>query len=386
MQAMILHVDMDAFYASVEIRDRPELAGRPVVVGGSPDGRGVVAAASYVARRFGIRSAMPAAQARRLCPQAVFLPSRIAHYAEISGQIRAIFERYTPIVEPLSLDEAFLDVRSSEKLFGPSDQVGQRIKNDIRGELNLVASVGVAPNKFLAKLASDLHKPDGFLVVNPEDIETFLDPLPVNRLWGVGNATDRALHRLGLRTIGQLRRLPRDWLVRQFGHLGEHLWRLARGRDERPVVAARQAKSVSHETTFEHDIGDPLVLRTWLRSLAEQVGFRLRQSQYRGRTVVIKVRYGDFTTITRSHTLAEATDITDDLWRHAGQLFERLLPLRAPVRLLGVGVADLQQPQQQQPDLFGEAPPVRKQELDRVADAIRTRFGKRALRRGVAPD
>lgn len=383
---MILHVDMDAFYASVEIRDRPELAGRPVVVGGSPQGRGVVAAASYAARRFGIHSAMPAAQARRLCPQALFLPPRMAHYATISRQIRAIFERYTPIVEPLSLDEAFLDVRGSEKLFGPSDQVGRRIKDDVRRELNLVASVGVAPNKFLAKLASDLHKPDGFVVVDPEGIEAFLDPLPVSRLWGVGNVTERTLHQLGLRTIGQLRRLPRDWLVRQFGQLGEHLWRLARGRDERPVHAARQAKSVSHETTFEHDIGDPLVLRGWLRSLAEQVGFRLRQSQIRGRTVLIKVRYGDFTTITRSHTLAEATDITDDLWRHAGQLFERLLPLRAPVRLLGVGVTDLQQPQQQQPDLFGAVPAARQRELDRVADAIRNRFGKRALRRGVAPD
>ncbi|NIR31889.1 MAG: DNA polymerase IV, partial [Gammaproteobacteria bacterium] len=253
---MILHVDMDAFYASIEIRDLPELAGRPVVVGGSPEGRGVVAAASYTARRYGIHSAMPAATARRLCPQVVFLPVRMDHYAHVSGRLRAIFERYTPLVEPLSLDEAFLDVRASQRLFGSSERIARRIKDDIEAELRLTASVGVAPNKFLAKIASDLDKPNGLVIVAADRVQAFLDPLPVGRLWGVGAATEKTMTQLGIRTVGDLRAHSRDALHAAFGRAGEHFWQLARGIDERPVVPEREAKSLSRETTFDRDIDD----------------------------------------------------------------------------------------------------------------------------------
>ena len=300
---MILHCDMDAFYASVEERERPELVGKPVIVGGSPEKRGVVSAANYVARKYCVHSAMPAATARWLCPQGIFLPPRISYYAEISRQIREIFERFTPLVEPLSLDEAFLDVTGSEKLFGSAAEIGQKIKLTVREEIGLVVSVGVAPNKFLAKIASDLNKPDGFLVV--EKVQEFLDPLPVERLWGVGKQSSKVFERLGIRTIGQLRQWPVETLVSRFGSQGKHLWQLAHGIDDRPVVPEREAKSISHETTFEHDVDDQDVLRAWLADLTEQVGWRLRRHGLRGRTVRLKVRFADFSTITRSQTLSE---------------------------------------------------------------------------------
>ena len=271
---MILHVDMDAFYASVEERENPRLAGRPVIVGGTPEQRGVVAAANYEARRFGVHSAMSSATARRLCPQAVVLPPRIQYYAEVSRQIHAIFERYTPLVEPLSLDEAFLDVTGSEHLFGTAESIGGRIKEDIRAELRLVASVGVAPNKFLAKIASDVNKPDGFVVVPPESVQQFLDPLPVGRLWGVGRVTGHTFQQLGVDTIGQLRTLSLAALEQLAGRVGVRLWNLARGVDDRKVVPDREAKSISHETTFAADLTDPETLRAWLLELTEQVARR----------------------------------------------------------------------------------------------------------------
>jgi DNA polymerase IV len=380
---MILHADMDAFYASVEERDRPELVGKPVIVGGAPEKRGVVSAANYVARRYGVHSAMPAATARRLCPQGIFLPPRIGYYVEVSSQIREIFERFTPLVEPLSLDEAFLDVTGSEHLFGPAVEIAQQLKQTIRREIRLVVSVGVAPNKFLAKIASDLKKPDALVVVEPEKIREFLDPLPVGRLWGVGKQASNIFQRLGIATIGQLRRYPLDVLQSRFGTSGEHLWRLAHGIDDRQVVTEREAKSISHETTFQRDIDDLEVLRAWLLELTEQVGWRLRRHQLRGRTVHLKVRFADFSMITRCQTLPEPTDITQELWQAAEEMLCQRMPSgHLPVRLLGLGVSGLDDTRVVQGRLFDQEERERHSRIDAVTDEAKQRFGTGAIRRG----
>ena len=381
---MILHVDMDAFYASVEERDQPTLVGKPVIVGGTPEGRGVVAAANYVARKFGVHSAMPAATAKRLCPHAVFLRSRMAYYAEVSEQIRTIFEHYTPLVEPLSLDEAFLDVTGSEPLFGSAVGIGHRIKQDIRDHLNLVASVGVAPNKFLAKIASDLEKPDGFVIVEPGQEQQFLDPLPVGRLWGVGRVTGRVFDKLGIHTIGRLRQVPIELLRHHFGNSAEHLWNLAHGIDERRVIPEREAKSISHETTFAQDIEDVEILRAWLLELSEQVGCRMRRHGLRGRTVNLKVRFGDFSTVTRAQTLPEATNVTQEIWQTVSQMLaERMPARRLKVRLLGVGMSGLTDRELAQLSLFPEAEHERDSRLDNVADRIKEKFGATSMQRGL---
>lgn len=385
---MILHVDMDAFYASIEQRDRPEWIGRPVVVGGSPSGRGVVAAASYEARRFGVHSAMPTATALRLCPQLIVLPVRISYYAEVSRQIREIFYRYTPLVEPLSLDEAFLDVGPSEKLFGSGLQIAQRIKWEILAETDLIASVGVAPNKFLAKIASDLEKPDALVVVDPDHIDSFLAPLPIGRMWGVGKVTAAKMRQLGVETIGQLRGLTAEQLRRHFGDHGEHFWNLARGLDRRPVVPDRQSQQLSHETTFPQDVTDSEVLRQRLWELTEQVARRLRQCQRCGRTVQIKLRLSDFKTITRSRSLQQPTATTGDLWETARGLLEQALPasqLAHGIRLIGMGVSGLVDPPLVQQRLFEDDNSQLHQhhrQLDEVTDAVQARFGSRAIIRG----
>ncbi|HUE75001.1 MAG TPA: DNA polymerase IV [Pirellulaceae bacterium] len=380
---MILHIDMDAFYASIEERDDPSLAGKPVIVGGTAEGRGVVAAANYVARKFGIHSAMASARAKRLCPHAVVIRPRIDYYASVSRQIREIFEQFTPLVEPLSLDEAFLDATGSESLFGSSAEIGRQIKRRIRSELQLVASVGVAPNKFLAKIASDLRKPDGFVVVEPDGVQPFLDPLPVGRIWGVGKVTGQVFERLGIHTIGELRKHSLDTLHQLFGASGEHYWQLARGIDNRPVVPDREAKSISHETTFPEDISDTEVLRAWLVDLVEQVARRLRRHNLKGRTVELKVRFADFKTITRSLTLKERTNVTQELLDAGIELLtKRLPPQHQPVRLLGFGVNQLDGAGTSQQHLFDEPDRERHRELDTVADQIAAKFGTRALRRG----
>jgi DNA polymerase-4 len=382
---MILHVDMDAFYASIEERDRPELVGRPLIVGGSPEGRGVVAAANYVVREFGVHSAMPTATALRLCPQAVVLPPRMGYYADVSRRIRSVFFRYTPLVEPLALDEAFLDVTGSAALFGPAAEIGRRIKEDILREVGLVASVGVAPNKFLAKIASDLKKPDALVVVDPERVQEFLDPLPVGRLWGVGRVTAGGLERMGARTIGELRRFPPEELRRRCGAQGEHFCRLAHGLDERRVVPDREAKSISHETTFPADLRDPDALRAWLWELAEQVGRRLRRHRLRGRTVQLKLRFADFRTITRARTLPEATNITREIGQTATELLAQALPSRhCGARLLGVGVTGFENSERTQRSLFEDADRQKQSQIDAVADAIQAKFGAAALTRGAS--
>ncbi len=380
---MILHIDMDAFYCSVEERDRPELVGKPVIVGGTPEGRGVVAAANYEVRKYGVHSAMPAATARRLCPHAVVLLARHNYYAKVSHQIREVFHRYTPLVEPLSLDEAFLDVKASEALFGSSAQIGRKIKTEIAETLNLVASVGVAPNKFLAKIASDLDKPDGFLVVNPDHVQDFLDPLPVSRLWGVGKVSQKTLHKRGVHTISALRQLSQAELQKLFGKVGAHLWRLAHGIDDRAVVPDSEAKSISHETTFDVDITDRETLRSWLLELTEQVGRRLRRHQLYGRTVQIKVRFEDFRTITRARTLSEPTHITQEIWRVAAVLLEQNLSAKhRGVRLLGIGVSGFAD-ESGQVSLFEESEREKQGQIDTLTDSIKDCFGQTALRRAT---
>jgi DNA polymerase-4 len=381
---MILHVDMDCFYAAIEMRDDPSLVGKPVIVGGTADGRGVVAAANYEARKFGVHSAMASVTAHRRCPHAVVIRPRIGYYAQVSQQIREIFEQFTPIIEPLSLDEAFLDATGSESLFGPAAEIGRQIKGQVRDNLGLVASVGVAPNKFLAKIASDVQKPDGFVVVEAADVQAFLDPLPVGRIWGVGKVTGKVFERLGIRTIGQLRNLSLDSLHEFFGTSAEHYWQLARGIDKRPVVPDREAKSISHETTFAEDIADMDILRAWLVDLVEQVARRLRQHDLRGRTVDLKVRFADFTTISRSATLREPTHATQELLDAGLELLNsRLPPRHLPVRLLGFGVSHLDDSGKTQQHLFEQPDRERSQELDSVADQIAAKFGKRAIRRGA---
>jgi DNA polymerase-4 len=378
----ILHVDMDAFYASIEQRDRPELRNRPVIVGGTPSGRGVVAAASYEAREFGVHSAMPASRAHRLCSHAVFVKPRMNVYAEVGRQVREILGRFTPLIEPLSLDEAFLDVSGCYKLHGSAEHIGRTIKRSIREELHLVASVGVAPNKFLAKIASDLEKPDGFTVVDPDRIQEFLDPLPIRRLWGVGKKAEARLAAFGIDTIGQLRQLPEQTLVETFGEkAGRHLAKLCRGEDDRPVVPDHEAISISHETTFAQDLADREVLRAVLQQLTDQVARRLRRQRARAGTIQLKIRYADFQTYTRSLSLPSPTDSTRELWEGARSLFEDRLPDRPlEIRLLGMGVSHLQRGDRRQKLLFDNSSRERDRQLDEARDAIAEKFGSSSVR------
>lgn len=386
MTRQIIHLDMDAFYASVEIRERPELADKPVIVGGRPEGRGVVAAANYIARRYGVHSAMPTSTALRLCPKAVVLPPRHGFYAEISQQIHAIFQRYTPQIEPLALDEAFLDVTASGKLFGPAPEIARAIKRAILDELRLVASVGVGPNKYIAKLASDIDKPDGFVVVREEEVREFLAPLPINRIWGVGKVAASTFEKLGIRTIGQLRSYSAAVLRQHFGSSGEHFLQLANGIDERPVVSEHEAKSVSNETTFAVDITDPAVLQEWLHALTEQVAHRLRVQGLKGRTVQLKVRFADFTTLTRAQSLPAVTDITAEIWQVVQHLFSQRLPMPLqPVRLVGVGVSNFGEEEGTQEDLFASQEKLRQRTLDSLLDEMHSRFGKSVVSRGKLP-
>jgi DNA polymerase-4 len=378
----ILHIDMDAFFAAVEVLDDPSLAGRPVIVGGTPEGRGVVAAASYEARRYGVHSAMSAARARQLCPQGVFLPGRHRRYREVSRLIFAIFAEYTPLIEPLSIDEAFLDVTGCQRLFGPAETIGRTIKERIRREVGLTASVGVAPNKFLAKLGSDLDKPDGFFVFTQESAIRVLAPLPIERLWGVGPSTSRRLARHGIRTIGDLQAIPPARLAAELGEHAVHLHDLAHGRDERPVESDQAARSIGHEVTFASDIGEESQLREVVDELAAKVGRRLRAHGLLARTVSLKARYSDFTTPTRSATLPLPTDSTRVIRDTAHRLLgERLGRRGRPLRLVGVTVSGLVEAEGA-PALFVQPDIAREKTLDGVLDRLHERFGG-VIRRGA---
>ncbi|MHC4063127.1 MAG: DNA polymerase IV [Planctomycetota bacterium] len=382
----ILHVDMDAFFAAIEQLDRPELRGKPVLVGGSPTGRGVVSTASYEARPFGCHSAMPMARAVRLCPQAIVVRPRMRRYAEVSRQVLEIAGQFTPLVEPLSIDEAFLDVTGSTRLLGPAGQIARELKRRIREKTHLTASVGLAPNKFLAKLGSDMEKPDGLVIVRSDGVRALLDPLPISRLWGVGKATLPKLEALGVRTFGDLGRFSEMALRNHFGEAGEHFYRLVRGIDDRGVVPDREAKSISHEVTFSVDIDDYDHLRAVLLGQTEHVAHRLRRHGRLARVVTLKVRLADFSTITRSTTLAAGSDRTDVLWDAVAGLFESWSgPRSAAVRLIGMGVSQLSTEEGQQLDLFDQDEVTRRRGLDQTIDQIRRRFGDDAVSRGKAP-
>ncbi len=382
IETPILHVDMDAFYASVEAIKDPSLLGRPVIVGGQ-GGRGVVTSASYEARRFGVTSAMPMVRARRLCPHAAFVPNDFEAYSDYSRRIRDVFDSITPLVEPLSLDEAFLDVSGSIRLFGDPATIGGEIKRRIR-RLGLACTVGVAPNKFLAKLASTCAKPDGFLTVRSTEIEGFLHPLPITALWGVGEQTGESLRRLGLRTVGDVAAMPRRTLERAVGDaLGSHLHELSNGIDARPVVPDEPARSIGSEETFVQDLdsGDD-ILRELLR-LSDRTAGRLRSKGLCGRTITIKVRFSNFKTITRSRTLPAEVDTTPEVFAVAKDLFSALDPDRPRIRLLGVSVTGLAAgPPRRQLDLLSggdKSPGERWGGAARAVDEIRDRFGSEAV-------
>ena len=375
---------MDAFYASIEQLDHPEYKGRPVIVGADPKagkGRGVVAACSYEARKFGIRSALPISRAWKLCPQGVYVWPRMNRYVEVSQQVMDVFRRYTDLVEPLSIDEAFLDITGSVALLGPTDEIARSIKKAIREATGMTASVGLAPNKFLAKIASDLKKPDGLVVLREDDVDQFLRDLPISRLWGVGPKTEARLHEMGFRTIGQLASASRESLVRTLGSLGEHLYQLSHGKDDRQVVPDWERKSVGTETTFDEDTDDrDLLLRTILE-LSDHVAERLRKDEYRARKVTLKLRYSNFSTHTKQHSLDRLIQTGDEIAAVARQLFSQF-PLNRKIRLIGVSAGDLHRGREdpEQLTLFATSNP--KEKLGHAVDAIKEKFGIDSLRRG----
>ena len=375
----ILHVDLDAFYASVEVLKDPSLAGRPVVVG--HDGpRGVVASASYAARTFGVRSAMPSVRAKRLCPDLVFLPSDFEAYRAHSNRLREVLLSYTPLVEPISLDEAFLDVGGATSLFGEPTEIAVKIRADVAREVGVTCSVGVASTKFVAKLASDLCKPDGMLVVDRDGVRAFLDPLAVGRLWGVGAKTGELLGRLGIRTVSELGATPEAILTRVLGEQSaRHLRSLAHGLDDRGVVPYEVPKSVSHEETFSHDLDDDRDVLRELLALSGRVAARLRADAYQARTVVLKARLANFTTLTRSRTLPDPTDLGAELYRVVGELYGALPGARRRIRLLGVQATGLVPAGAEQlAFLHPERRPERRGDLERTIDRIEGRFGRGA--------
>ena len=386
-EASILHVDLDAFFASVEQLDDPALRGRPVVVGGLGN-RGVVAAASYEARSFGVHSAMPMARARRACPEGVFLAPRFDRYHAKSHEVMAILRSVTPLVEPLSIDEAFLDVAGARRHLGAGHDVAARLRARLRAETGLAASVGVATTKFLAKLASDMAKPDGLLVVAPGTEERFLTPLPVSRLWGVGPATLRKLHRIGVVTIGDVAKLPVEACVGALGSaLGRHVHALAHNDDPREVVPDQEVKSIGAEETFAADLHERAACDRELVQLADKVALRLRRARVAARTVTLKVRFGDFETRTRSRTLPLATDASRLVLETARSLLDEFDTARG-IRLLGISASQLGAPPPVQGVLdldgaSGEPDGTRRAAAERAADEVRARFGERAVRPAV---
>ena len=373
MVRTIFHLDMDAFFANVERVLNPSLKGKPLIVGGNPEGRGVVSSASYEAREYGVRSAMPMSRAKRLCPHAVFITPRHHRYGEFSEKIYLILKAYAPVVERASIDEFYLDLTGCDRLYGDMLGLADKLKEVILRETGLPCSIGIASNKLVAKIASGQAKPDGLLRIPPGGEALFLSRLPVKELPGIGEATQEKLRDMGIRTIGDLARLPRDLLACSFGKVGEYLWKRARGMDREEVKERAGQKSFSQETTFEKDSEDPLFLKTTISHLVEEVGHRLRKQGMRAKTVTLKVRYSDFKTITRSRTGGEV-DGDAEIYQIARELLEKAHTRRVRIRLLGVCLSNLT-PAVEQKQLFEDEGEKRKSSLYRSLDRIRDKFG-----------
>ena len=370
--ATILHVDMDAFFAAVEQQDNPEYRNKPLIIGGTKDSvRGVVSTCSYEARRYGVHSAMPIRRAIALCPHGIFIRGRMERYQEVSKQIHALFHEFSPLVESLSIDEAFLDMTGCEHFYPSLTAMGRAVKDRIKAETGLTCSIGIAPNKFLAKLASDLQKPDGLTIIQPDEVDQFLLNLPVGKLWGVGDKGKRVLRNLGINTVKDLRSKSLGWLKKQLGNsFGEHLYNLSRGIDNRRVTPAVEVKSISQEITFDQDYEDAEFLKSQLAKMAEKVGYRLRREKLYARTIIIKVRYHDFRTITRSHTLDYAVCDDDSIFEAGWNLFQTVT--KGPIRLLGIGAHNLVH--NQQLSLFDN--PAQTDKLVQIMDEINQKYGQ----------
>ncbi|MCG8606827.1 DNA polymerase IV [bacterium] len=385
MTSTILHLDMDAFYAAVEQLDNPQYRGKPLIVGSDPKGgkgRGVVATASYEARKYGVHSAMPISQAYRRCPHGTYVRGRMARYSEVSKKVMAILSQYTPIIERISIDEAFLDLTRCIKIFGNAESVGRKIKDQIRSELKLTASIGIAPNKFLAKVASDLEKPDGFVVVRVGDERAFLKDLPISRLWGVGKKTEQALKGMGISTIGQIAQMSEVQLGRRFGKWGSALWRLSNGIDERSVVTSSPQKSISQERTFDEDMDDEELIERTLFRLSDDLSRLMRNDGLKGRTLTLKIRLEDFSTFTRSQSLSDFIDSPDVLRGVVIGLYRNFDREGKRVRLLGVGVSQLSSISGEQLGLFDQESPMTAK-VTKLLDMLKDKYGEDAVSRAV---
>ncbi len=380
---VILHLDMDAFYPSVEVLDHPELRGKSVIVGGSPK-RGVVSSASYEARKFGVHSAQPMATAMRQCPSGVFMPVRMARYREISKQIFEIFGRVTPLVEPFSIDEAFLDVTGSKRLMGGQVEIAKKIKQTVFHEIGLTVSAGVAPSKFVAKIASDMEKPDGLTVVSPDEVRHFLNPLPIEKMWGVGKVTREILARLNVRNFEDLTRVSLKMLERRFGRHGRHMYQLARGIDDREVIPEHEIKSVGHEDTFMEDIVDADEARRKLLALSNKTAQRMRRYGVKGKTVTLKIKTCEFKQKTRSETLADPIDDGLEIYKIVCRLLEKTPVGKTPVRLLGVSLSHLVDFEMHcQLSLFNQETITKRRRLLEALDALHEKHGDNSIRPGI---
>ncbi len=383
----IIHLDMDAFYPSVEVLDNPQLKGKPVIVGGSRR-RGVVSSASYEARKYGVHSAQPMATAMRLCPNGIVMPVRMSRYKEVSEQVLEIFHFFTPLVEPLSIDEAFLDVTGSTRLFGSPIEIAKKIKQMVAEKTGLTISAGVAPSKFVAKIASDIEKPDGLTVVPADKVRTFLDPLPIQKMWGVGKVTQKALSRLGIHTFKDLSQLSVEVMEKNFGKHGIHMRQLSKGIDERDVVTLQDVKSIGHENTYSEDILDVESAKRELLSLATRVARRMRRKGLEGKTITLKVKYYDFVQITRSVTLQTCTNDSADIYANICRLVEKTAVGKRPVRLLGISLSKLSDiGSGRQLSLFNHhAAKEKRKKLNKALDSMFEKFGDKGIRPGSLID